>query len=75
MVPVLTEHVMLHHLPSLGSRLERMPGLADVILERYDPQPDEMLFVFSNSGVNQLPVAFEGTTRWVLDHLGPPLKD
>ena len=64
-VPILTEHVMLHHLPSLGSRLERMPGLADVILERYDPQPDEMLFVFSNSGVNQLPVemALRGRAR------------
>jgi uncharacterized phosphosugar-binding protein len=47
---------MLHHLPSLGSRLERTPGLADLILERYAPQPGEMLFVFSNSGVNQLPV-------------------
>jgi uncharacterized phosphosugar-binding protein len=55
-VPILTEHVMLHHLPSLGSRLERIPGLADIILERYDPQSGEMLFVFSNSGVNQLPV-------------------
>jgi uncharacterized phosphosugar-binding protein len=55
-VPILTEHVMLHHLPSLGSRLERTPGLADLILERYAPQPGEMLFVVSNSGVNQLPV-------------------
>src|SRR5215213_437144 len=55
-VPILTEHVMLHHLPSLGSRLERTPGLATLILERYAPQPGEMLFVFSNSGVNQLPV-------------------
>jgi uncharacterized phosphosugar-binding protein len=55
-VPMLTEHVMLHHLPSLGSRLERTPGLADLILKRYAPQPEEMFFVFSNSGVNQLPV-------------------
>jgi uncharacterized phosphosugar-binding protein len=64
-VPILTEHVMLHHLPSLGSRLERTPGLADMILERYDPQPEEMLFVFSNSGVNQLPVemALRGRER------------
>jgi uncharacterized phosphosugar-binding protein len=55
-VPILVEHTMLHSLPNLGSRLERTPGLADLILERYDPQPEEMLFVFSNSGVNQLPV-------------------
>lgn len=55
-VPVLVEHLMLHSLPNLGSRLERTPGLADMILDRYVPEPEEMLFVFSNSGVNQLPV-------------------
>jgi uncharacterized phosphosugar-binding protein len=55
-MPILIEHLMLHHLPALGSRLERTPGLADMILDRYDPQPQEMLFVFSNSRVNQLPV-------------------
>jgi uncharacterized phosphosugar-binding protein len=55
-VPILVEHTMLHSLPNLGSRLERTPGLADLILDRYDPQPEEMLFIFSNSGVNQLPV-------------------
>src|SRR5215208_5822816 len=55
-VPILAEHLMLHSLPTLGSRLERTPDLAEIILERYTPQPEEMLFVFSNSGVNQLPV-------------------
>ncbi|HSL31176.1 MAG TPA: SIS domain-containing protein [Anaerolineales bacterium] len=55
-VPMLIEHLMLHHLPELGSRLERTPGLADLILERYAPEPREMLFIFSNSGVNRLPV-------------------
>ena len=55
-VPILTEHLMLHHLPALGSRLERTPDLADMILDRYAPEPGEILFVFSNSGVNRLPV-------------------
>jgi len=55
-VPILSEHFMLHHLPQLGSRLERTPGLADMILDRYIPEDGEMLFVFSNSGVNRLPV-------------------
>ena len=55
-VPILSEHFMLHHLPQLGSRLERTPGLADMILDRYIPEAGEMLFVFSNSGVNRLPV-------------------
>src|SRR5919108_5043125 len=55
-VPMLIEHMMLHHLPSLGSRLERTPGLADLILERYAPEAGEILFIVSNSGVNRLPV-------------------
>jgi uncharacterized phosphosugar-binding protein len=55
-VPILAEHLMLHYLPDLGSRLERTAGLADMFLDRYSPEQNEMLFVFSNSGVNRLPV-------------------
>jgi len=55
-VPMVSEHFMLHNLPALGSRLERTPALADLILERYAPLGGEMLFIFSNSGVNRLPV-------------------
>lgn len=55
-IPMLSEHFMLHNLPALGSRLERTPALADLILERYAPLTAEMLFIFSNSGVNHLPV-------------------
>ena len=64
-VPILAEHFMLHHLPELGSRLERTPDLADIILDRYAPEPGEMLFIFSNSGVNRLPVemAMQGHER------------
>jgi len=64
-VPILSEHFMLHSLPALGSRLERTPDLADLILDRYAPEPGEMLFVFSNSGVNRLPVemALRGRER------------
>ena len=55
-VPVLAGHFMLDQLPALGSRLERSPDLADMILDRYAPEQGEMLFIFSNSGVNRLPV-------------------
>lgn len=55
-VPILSEHFMIHNLPALGSQLERTPGLADIILDRYSPEAGELLFVFSNSGVNRLPV-------------------
>jgi len=62
-VPILAEHFMLHSLPNLGSRLERTPGLADLILERYAPEAGDMLFVFSNSGVNRLPVEMASRGR------------
>lgn len=67
-VPILVEHLMLHYLPELGSRLERTPGLADMILDRYAPEPQEMLFIYSNSGVNRLPVemAQRGRERGML---------
>src|SRR4030095_4290642 len=55
-VPILIEHFMLHHLPALGSRLERTQVWADIILDLYAPEQGEMLFIFSNSGVNRLPV-------------------
>ena len=64
-IPILSEHFMLHRLPDLGSRLERTPDLADMILDRYSPDVGEMLFVYSNSGVNHLPVemALHGRQR------------
>ncbi|MDX1687526.1 MAG: SIS domain-containing protein [Candidatus Promineifilaceae bacterium] len=55
-VPIFSSALMLHENVELGSRLERSPDLAADLLERYRPQPDEMIFIFSNSGVNQLPV-------------------
>jgi uncharacterized phosphosugar-binding protein len=54
--PIFSTLVMLHENPSLASRLERTPGLARLILEPYHPQPGELIFVISNSGVNQLPM-------------------
>lgn len=54
--PIFSSLLMLHENPALGSRLERSPGLAAPLLERYQPAAGEMLFVISNSGVNQLPL-------------------
>jgi uncharacterized phosphosugar-binding protein len=55
-VPIFMTDLMLHENPDLGSRLERTPGLATILLDLYQCQPGEMLFVYSNSGVNHLPV-------------------
>lgn len=54
--PIFDPALMLHEDAVRSSALERTPGLAEPLLERYAPQPGEMLFVFSNSGVNQMPV-------------------
>lgn len=55
-VPIFSSSLMLHENVELSSRLERTPELAATLLERYRPQAGEMIFIFSNSGVNQLPV-------------------
>jgi uncharacterized phosphosugar-binding protein len=55
-VPILSPLLMLHRDPEQGSRLERTEGLAAPLLDWYEPAAGEMLFIFSNSGVNRLPV-------------------
>ena len=55
-VPIFMSDLMLHQNPDLGSRLERTPGLASPLLDLYQARAGEMLFVYSNSGANQLPV-------------------
>ena len=55
-VPIFSPPLMLHEDVALSSQLERQEGLAEPLLDRYAPEPGEMLFVFSSSGVNQLPV-------------------
>ena len=54
--PIFSSALMLHEDPHLSSRLERTSGVAAGLLDRYRPVAGEVLFVFSNSGVNALPV-------------------
>jgi uncharacterized phosphosugar-binding protein len=55
-VPIFSSALMLHENPTLSSRMERTPGLAASLFDKYQPREGEMLFIFSNSGVNNLPV-------------------
>lgn len=58
----------------LLARLYR-PGDADVLARKVREAVEKQRARVVYPWVNQVPVAFEGTTRFVLDHLGPPLKD
>lgn len=62
-VPILLSSLMLHEDSLLSGVLERTPGLAEPLLDRYAPQPGELLFIFSNSGVNRLPVELALTAK------------
>lgn len=55
-VPVLSSAVMLHEGAMASTQLERLTGLADIVLGRYPISAGDMLIVFSTSGVNAAPV-------------------
>lgn len=55
-VPMLHSGVMLHESAQFSGRLERASGFARLIFDRYQPQPGELIFIYSNSGVNVMPV-------------------
>lgn len=54
--PVLSSAVMMHEGALASSQMERLRGLAGSILLRYQPTERDVLVVFSNSGVNAVPV-------------------
>ena len=55
-VPMLDAALMLHEGSILSGQLERTTGIARPLCERYQPRAGEMIFIFSNSGVNVVPV-------------------
>jgi uncharacterized phosphosugar-binding protein len=67
-VPIFYTALMLHESIALSAKVERTPGLAADLLDRSGIKPGEILFIYSNSGVNHLPVemALEAKTRGVV---------
>ena len=56
--PVLEPSLMLHTGAVKSSVLENQSGFAKAVFEHFDPQPPDSLVLFSNSGVNAVPVEF-----------------
>jgi uncharacterized phosphosugar-binding protein len=55
-VPILASAVMLHEGATASTGMERISGLADLVLARYPIGAPDVFIVFSTSGVNSVPV-------------------
>lgn len=54
--PILSSALMLHEGAIASTRMERTSGVAEVTLSRYETHPGDVIFIFSNSGANAVPV-------------------
>lgn len=54
--PMLDTDLMLHNGAAKSSRMEKMSGIASEVFRRYTPSKKDMIFIFSASGKNQVPV-------------------
>ena len=54
--PMLDTDLMLHNGAAKSSRMEKMSGIAYEIFRRYTPSEKDMIFIFSASGKNSVPI-------------------
>ena len=54
--PMLDTDLMLHNGAAKSSRMEKMTGIAPEIFRRYTPSSNDMIFIFSASGKNAVPI-------------------
>jgi uncharacterized phosphosugar-binding protein len=54
--PILHSSLMLHEGSVISTKMERMNGLGPAVLSSYRPTSKDVLVIFSNSGVNAVPV-------------------
>ena len=61
--PMLDTDLMLHNGAAKSSRMEKMSGIADEVFRRYTPSKRDMIFIFSASGKNQVPIEMAQTAK------------
>ncbi|MEJ5248607.1 MAG: SIS domain-containing protein [Caldilinea sp.] len=54
--PILSSALMLHEGAVTSTLMERTSGLGPAVLARYPVGPEDVIMIFSNSGVNAVPV-------------------
>ena len=54
--PMLDTDLMLHNGAAKSSRMEKMSGIASEVFRRYTLSKNDIIFIFSASGKNQVPV-------------------
>lgn len=60
---MLDTDLMLHNGAAKSSRMEKMSGIANEVFRRYVPTEMDMIFIFSASGKNQVPVEMADAAR------------
>ena len=60
---MLDTDLMLHNGAAKSSRMEKMSGIANEVFRRYVPTEKDMIFIFSASGKNQVPVEMADAAR------------
>ena len=60
---MLDTDLMLHNGAAKSSRMEKMSGIAPEIFRRYVPTKNDMIFIFSASGKNTVPVEMGDAAR------------
>lgn len=53
---ILFPALMQHEGPATSTKLERLPGLAQIVFDKQDAKPGEVMTIVSNSGKNAAPV-------------------